>query len=254
MRNIWVIAKRDYKSYFSSPIAYIVIAGFTLIMGWMFCMNLKYYIIQSLQFQQFNMGKSPSITERILQPVFGNMNVLLLMVLPFVTMRLFAEEKKLHTLELLLTAPVSLTGIVVGKFLSSLLFVLTMLAFTLAYPVILVIIGNPDIGTLLTGYLGVILMAGCILSIGVLCSALTENQIIAAVLTWTVVLFFWLVSWATQVAGPVWSEILTHLSLISHYNNFGQGLLNTADIIYYLSFIFVGLFLSHRVLDSYRWR
>lgn len=254
LRNIWTIARRDFMAYFTSPIAYIVIAAFLFIMGWMFFNNLNHFVMQNMQFQQFNMGKSISITDGIVQPLYGNMNVILLFLLPFVTMRLFAEEKKQHTIELLLTAPVSLWEIVLGKYLSGLLLLAVMVGLTAVYPILLAITGSPDIGPLVTNLLGTFLMAASVLAIGVLCSAFTENQIVAGALTLGAGLFFWLVSWATQTAGPVIGELLGYLSLISHYNNFAKGLLTSSDVLYYLSFIGVGLFLTHRVLDSYRWR
>lgn len=254
MSNVWTIARRDFRNYFTSPIAYIVIAGFMGIMGWMFFFNLSHFNLQNLQYQQFGFNKGVSITEGIIRPLYGNMNVIFLFLVPFITMRLFAEEKKMHTIELLMTSPVSLTEIILGKFVSALLLVLVMLTLTLVYPAILFATGNPDLGPIVTSYVGTALLASCYLAIGILFSALTENQIVAGALTFAAGLFFWLVSWATQSAGPVWSDVFMYLSLISHYNNFSQGLLNSADVFYYLSFIFTGLFLTHRVLDSYRWR
>ncbi len=254
MKNIWVVARRDFRSYFTSPIAYIVIAGFLGIMGWMFFFNLSHFNLQNLQYQQFNMGKGVSITDGIIRPLYGNMNVIFLFLVPFITMRLFAEEKKIHTIELLMTSPLTLTQIILGKFLSSFLLVCVMLGLTIVYPAVLFATGNPDLGPIVTSYVGTLLLASCYLAIGILFSAMTENQIVAGALTFAAGLFFWLVSWATQSAGPVWSDILMYLSLISHYNNFSMGMINTSDVFFYLSFIFVGLFLTHRVLDSFRWR
>jgi ABC-2 type transport system permease protein len=254
MKNVWTVARRDFRAYFTSPIAYIVIAGFLVIMGWMFFQNLLHFNLQNMQYQNFNMGKGVSITDGIVRPLYGNMNVIFLFLVPFITMRLFAEERKLHTIELLITSPVTLTEIILGKFLSALLLVLVMMGLTAVYPVILVLTGNPDIGPIVTSYVGTILLAGCYLALGILFSAMTENQIVAGALTFATGLFFWLVSWASQNAGPVWGDLFMFLSLISHYNNFSQGILNTSDIFYYLSFIGVGLYLTHRVLDSYRWR
>src|SRR3954470_9710537 len=145
-KNIWYIARRDFKAYFTSPIAYIVIAGFMGIMGWMFFFNLSHFNLQNMQYQQFNMGKGVSITDGIVRPVYGNMNVIFLFLIPFITMRLFAEERKQHTIELLMTAPVTLTEIILGKFLSSLLLVAIMLAMTVVYPIVLAMTGNPDLG------------------------------------------------------------------------------------------------------------
>src|ERR1041385_1588798 len=137
IRNIWTVARRDFRAYFTSPIAYIVIAGFLVIMGWMFFFNLSHFNLQNLQYQQFNMGKGVSITDGIIRPLYGNMNVIFLFLVPFITMRLFAEERKVHTIELLMTSPVTLTEIILGKFVSSFLLVCVMLAMTLVYPVIL---------------------------------------------------------------------------------------------------------------------
>ena len=254
MRNIWTIARRDFRAYFTSPIAYIVIAGFMVIMGWMFFFNLSHFNLQNLQYQQFNMGKAASITDGIIRPLYGNMNVIFLFLVPFITMRLFAEERKQHTIELLMTSPVTLTQIILGKFFSAFLLVAVMLAFTIAYPIVLFLTGNPDLGPIVTSYVGTLLLASCYLSLGVLFSALTENQIVAGALTFAAGLFFWLVSWATQAAGPVWSDILMYLSLINHYNNFSQGMINSTDVLFYVSFVGIGLFLTHRVLDSFRWR
>ncbi len=255
LRNIMTVARRDFRAYFNSPIAYIVITLFLLIMGWFFFFNLSYFAQQAMQFNQFRMGgKAPSITDGILRPVYGNMNVIFLFLVPFITMRLFAEEKKLHTIELLMTSPLTLAEIVLGKFLSSLFFVLVLLAITLVYPAILYLTGNPELGPIFTTYLGTTLLVCCYLSIGLLFSAMTENQIVAGSLTFAAGLFFWLISWASQSAGPVLSDVLNYLSLIGHYNNFSSGMLNTSDVLFYLSFIGIGLFLTHRVLDSYRWR
>jgi ABC-2 type transport system permease protein len=222
-------------------------------MGWMFLFNLEHFAEQSMRSQQMT-GRGMTITDGIIRPLYGNMNVILLFLVPFITMRLFAEEKKQHTIELLMTAPVTLMEIVLGKFFSSFLLVFIMLSFTLVYPLVLFATGSPELGPIVTSYIGTLLLSCCYLAIGILFSAETENQIVAGALTFAGGLFFWLVSWAAQSAGPVWGDFLTYLSLISHYNNFGIGLLNTSDIAYYLSFAGIGLFLTHRVLDSYRWR
>lgn len=254
MGNIWTIAKRDLKSYFTSPVAYVVAAIFLGIMGWMFFWNLSNFNAQNLQYQQYNMGKGVSIADGIVRPLFGNMNVIFLFLVPFITMRLFAEERKLHTLELLMTAPVTNWQIILGKFLSSFLLVSVILAITLVYPIILFVTGNPDPGPIVTSYIGTLFMFSSYLAVGLLCSSLTENQIIAAVLTWGILLFFWLIAWAAQNAGPVWTDVIQHLSLISHYSNFSRGIIDTTDVVFYLSFIGLGLFLTQRVLDSFRWR
>jgi ABC-2 type transport system permease protein len=252
--NTWTIARRDFRAYFTSPMAYIVITAFVFIMGWMFYNNLYHFSMQNLQFQGMNMGRGPSLTDGLVKPLYGNMNVIFLLMTPFITMRLFAEERKQHTIELLMTSPVTLAEIVLGKFLSAFGLVLVMMLLTAVYPITLALAGNPDLGPVLTSAVGTLFLASCIVAVGVFCSSVTENQIVAGVLTFVIVLFIWLISWASQLTGSVIGDILNYLSLISHYNNFGQGLLNTTDVFYYLSFIGMWLFLTHRVLDSYRWR
>lgn len=254
IRNIWTIARRDLRAYFTSPIAYIVIAGFLLIMGLMFSAIVRGFAMHAMQNQQYNYGKGISIADGIIQPLFGNMIIVFLFLIPFITMRLFAEEKKLNTIQLLMTSPVTLWEMIFGKFFSSLMLVCTMLGLTLIYPIILFATANPEIGPIVGCYVGTLLLISCYLSIGVLCSAATENQIVAGALTFVGCLFFWIISWSSEMAGPVWGEVLTYLSLIGHFQKFGQGLLTVSDSFYYLSFIGIGLFLTHRVLDSFRWR
>ncbi len=252
--NVWTIARRDFRSYFTTPIAYIVLALFLAIMGYMFFNMLAYFNEQAMNYQTYNMGKVMSLSEGVIRPLYGNMNVILLFFTPAITMRLFAEERKNQTIQLLMTSPVSLTDIVAGKFLSAALFVLILIGTTLVYPVVLMIFGQPDVGTLVASILGTYLLTCCLLTTGILFSAMTENQIVAVFLTICVNFLLWIISWSAYSAGPVWSDVLMHLSLINHFMKFSQGMIETGDLIYYFSFIFFGLFLTHRVLDSYRWR
>ena len=195
-----------------------------------------------------------SLTDAVIRPLYGNMAVIFLFLLPFVTMRLFAEERKLQTLQLLITSPITMTEIVIGKFLSSLLLVMTMLGLTFVYPLVLFMTSTPDPGPIFTSVLGTLLLAGCYLGIGIFFSSMTENQIVAGALTFGACLFFWLISWASQGASTTAGELLNYLSLINHFSQFGQGTLNSSDVIFYLSFIGLSLFMTHRILDSYRWR
>lgn len=254
MKAIWIIAKRDLKSYFSSPIAYIVIAVFTGVMGWMFFNIIQHFHTMNAQYQSFNMGKGGNLTDHVVRPLYGNLNVIILFLVPFITMRLFAEERKMHTIELLMTSPITLWQLVIGKYLSALLLVGSMLAISIIYPIVLLITGNPDFAPILTSYFGILFLFGSYIAVGILFSAATENQIVAGVLTFGANLFFWLVAWGAQSAGPIWGDILKYLSVIQHYEDFGKGVINTTDVLFYLSFIGTGLFLTHRVLDSYRWR
>ena len=253
MKKIWTIAWKDYKTYFTSPIGYVIIASFLVVIGYMFFSNLAYFLQAQMRFQMGG-GKGTSITEGIIRPLYGNLNVFFLFFAPFITMRLLAEERKLQTLQLLITSPITRAQIVIGKYLSAILLVATMLACTLVYPVILVIFGNPDVGPILTSYLGTFFMFSCYIALGLFFSAMTEHQMVACALTFGAGLFFWLINWAAQAAGPVWSDLLDYLSMIQHYNNFSQGVIDSTDVVFYSSFIGIFLFLTHRVLDSYRWR
>lgn len=254
MSKILSIAKRDFRAYFTSPVAYVVIGLFMAVTGYMFFSILSSFNMANLQYQQTRMGRPMSISDGIVMPLMGNINVMLLFITPVISMRLFAEEKRQHTMELLMTSPVTLWQMVWGKFLSAFWFMLVMLALTLVYPAILFATGNPDPGPIASSYLGTVFLMSSYLSIGLFFSALTEHQIIAVLCTFIVSLFFWLVAWAAQYSGPVLSEVFQYLSLINHFGNFAKGLINSSDIVFYLSFIGTGLFLTHRTLDSYRWR
>ncbi|NUM87766.1 MAG: ABC transporter permease subunit [Bdellovibrionales bacterium] len=253
MTSILLIARRDLRNYFTSPIAYIVIAVFLLLMGWMFFNLLSFFQQQTNQFAALSFGTKPTLSDSVVRPLYGNMNVILLFVAPFITMRLLAEERKDHTVELLLTAPVTTFQIIAGKFLSALMLILVMLGLSLVYPLILLVAGNPDPGVLAGCYAGLFFVAATYVAVGLFWSSRTENQIVAAVLTFGTLLFFWLISWAAHQAGPIWKETLEHLSIIGHYANFSQGVLDTSDVIYYLSFIGFGLFLTQVSLDAENW-
>jgi len=253
MQKILLIAKKDLKMYFSSPIAYVVISVFLLLMGWMFFNLLSFFQQQMAQFSAMSFGNKPTLSDAVIRPLFGNMNVILLFVAPFITMRLLAEERKDHTVELLFTAPIKPLTIILGKFLSALALIGIMLALSFVYPVILAFASKPDLGVIFGCYLGLFFVACTYVAVGLYWSACTENQIVAAVLSFGTLLFFWLISWAAHQAGPVWSDILNHLSIIGHYSNFSQGIIDTTDIIYYLSVVGFALFLAHTTFDSNQW-
>jgi ABC-2 type transport system permease protein len=255
LKNSTTIALKDFRGYFSSPLAYIVIAFFMLIMGWMFFYNLSYFNMQSMQFSQYNPGKGPTLTEGVIRPFYGNMNVIWIFLVPVLTMSLFAQERKEHTLEFLICSPVTLFEMVFGKFLAAFGMVSVMIALTLIYPAILFIVANPDPGPIIGNYLGMLLLTSCYIAIGVACSAATDSQIVAYITSFAVIFFFWLISWASQSAGPVWGEFLNYMSLIGHYyQGFSRGLVNSTDVVYYFSVGGFALLVAHRILDSYRWR
>ena len=255
MRNAWVIAKRDLGSFFNSPIFYVVTTVFLIIYSFIFFNILNFFSFQSLQANQLQgMGMNLSLNEMVIEPSLQNMSVILLMIIPVITMRSFADEKKMKTFRLLLSSPVPLREIVFGKFLACMIVVTVMILISSYSMGFLFLLGNPEIGPIVTGYLGVILMAGCYVSVGVFASSLTDNQIVAAVLTFGFSLFMWVIGWGAQAAGATTGQVLQFLSIVDHMDRFLKGMVDTSDLVYYLSFILLSLFLCHRMLDSNRWR
>ena len=255
MKNTWIIAKRDLGSFFNSPIFYVVTTVFLVVYSYIFINILSFFSMQSIQSGQFQqMGMALNINEMVIEPSFQNMAVILLLIIPIVTMRSFAEEKKSKTFRLLLSSPVQLKEIILGKFLACMI-VIMLMVFLSSYSIgFLFAIGEPDLGPILTGYLGILLMASCYVSVGVFASSLTENQIVAAVITFGFSLFMWVIGWGAQATDSATGQVLQYLSIIEHMDRFLKGMVDTSDLAYYLSFIILGLFLCHRILDSNRWR
>jgi ABC-2 type transport system permease protein len=255
MNNILAIAHKELKAYFASPIAYIVIGFSAILFGWFFVNLLYYFDRMSLQ-AGMGMGgpESINVNEMLIGPLFMNVSVILLFTLPLITMRIYSEEKRSGTIELLLTAPLTDFQIVMGKFLGSLVLYAGMLAVTLVHIGFLFAFGNPEWRPVLTGYLGVLLMGGCFLSLGLFVSSLTKNQIVAGFITFAVFLMFWVINWIASFTGPTMQAVLNYLSITEHLSDFTRGVLDTKHVIYYVSFIAFSLFLTVRSVDSERWR
>lgn len=247
MRNTWIIARRELGAIFVQPIAYIVAIVFTFITGYLFAAQVTNYVINA----QF--GGAPPLTVGPLLLTFG---FLMLFAAPAVTMRLLSEEQQSGTMELLMTLPVRDSQVVLGKFLAAMLFYLVIVSLTLIYPLVLLRFGNPDIGPLVTSYLGVILLGAALIGIGILASALSENQIVAFMLSFGLILVLYLAGIVADyfTAIPYVSTIFNELSLNSHQSNFAEGLLTATDVLYYLIITAVSLFAATRVLESRRWR
>ena len=255
MRSAWIIAKRDLGSFFNSPIFYVVTTVFLIIYSFIFFNILNFFSFQSFQARQLQaMGMNLNLNEMVIEPSLQNMSVILLMVIPIITMRSFADEKKMKTFRLLLSSPVHLREIILGKFLACMIVVVVMISISSYSVGFLFLLGEPEPGPIVTGYLGILLMAGCFVSVGIFASSLTDNQIVAAVLTFGFSLFMWIIGWSAQGAGSTTGQVLQYLSIVDHLERFLKGLVNTSDLVYYLSFILFNLFLCHRVLDSNRWR
>jgi ABC-2 type transport system permease protein len=255
--NILAIAQKELKSYFASPIAYIVIGFFVLLYGYFYALTLQYFVRESMQMSQMGQGGAPSmnINERMIRPVLSNVTVVLLFVMPMITMRTYSEEKRSGTIELLLTSPLSDFQIIMGKFLGALGLYGVMLAVTLIHMAILFVYGAPEWKPLATAYLGLLLLGGCFLSLGLFISSLTKNQIVAGMMTFAVFLLFWVISWIASVGSGGWvSDVAAYLSIIDHFDDFAKGVLDTTHLIYYLSFITFSLYLTAKSVDTERWR
>jgi ABC-2 type transport system permease protein len=253
MSNILAIAHKELKSYFASPIAYIVIGFFALLYGYFYWAILAYFVRQSMQMNQFSQG-SMNLNQQMLRPLLQNVTVLLLFVLPAVTMRTYSEEKRSGTIELLLTSPVTNMQIIMGKFLGALALYAMMLAVSLIHIGILFIYGRPEWKPIVTAYIGLLLMGGSFISVGLFISSLTKNQIVASFATFATFLFLWVITWIGSTSGPEVERLTTYLSIIEHFDDFAKGVIDTSHLVYYVSFIAFGLFLTAKSVDSERWR
>jgi ABC-2 type transport system permease protein len=259
MRNIFVIAERDFKAYFTSPIAYVVLTIFILLSGFFFSLILTNMVeMTSMRaMQSAQTGQPPpavDIPGEVSRAFLNVLSSIMLFIFPMITMALFSEEKKRGTIELLLTAPITDFQVVLGKFLAAAAFYVVLLLSTLVEMGVLYMYSSPASGPILSAYLGILLYGLAVLAIGMFISSLTENQIIAAVLSFGTVLMFMLVDALSRRAGESAKAVLTYLSIIEHLNDFLMGIVSTSHIIYYVSLILVGLFLTYRSLDSLRWR
>lgn len=255
MTNILAIAHKELKAYFASPIAYVLLGVFAVLYGWFFAAILLFFERQSTQFGAMGMGpQSVNLNQQLIRPVLMNVSVIMLFILPLITMRTYAEEKRSGTMELLLTSPLTDVQIVVGKFLGAMGLVSAMLAVTIPHLLLLSLYSNPEWVPLVVAYAGYLLMTGCFVAVGLFVSSLTRNQIVAAVATFGVFLMLWVIDWMGSFAGPRARQIYEYLSITGHFDDFTKGVLDTRHLVYYLSFITFGLFLTVRSVDSERWR
>ena len=257
MRNIWTITRKEINSYFHSPIAYIVLAVFAVIFGYFFVSILSIFVRQSMMAAQYaQMGQSihMNVNEMVIRPLLMNVSVISLFLVPMITMRLFAEEKRTGTIELLMTSPLTDMQIILGKFFAALALYATILAITFLYMIILFRYGNPDWKPLLAGYLGLLLLGGCFMALGMMLSTLTKNQLVAGMLTFGLFLMLWVIDWVSDYSTGATAEIARYLAITTHLENFAKGVIDLRDTVYYLSVIGLGLFLTARSVESVRWR
>jgi ABC-2 type transport system permease protein len=255
VRKTLAIYRRELAYYFQSPIAYAVLAIFLLLGGYFFYNLLGYFNLASIQAMQNPLpSRSLSLTASVLQPLLGNLSTVLLLLLPLLTMRLFAEERRSGAAELLFTYPVSDASVILGKFAAAVTVYVAMLAMTLPYPALLFHFGNPEPGPIVSGYLGLFLMGVAFVAMGTFFSSLGDSQMVAAAATFGCGLLFLTVGWITPFVSAGLAAVLEQVSIVSHLDGFARGVVDTNDLIFYVSLTVFFLFLCARVLDSARWR
>jgi ABC-2 type transport system permease protein len=253
MTNILAIIRKEWRGYFASPVGYVVIGMYAIVFGYFYTVGLSWFIRQSMQGPQ--MGGGPmNINQQMIRYVFLNSTVIFLFVVPLITMRTYAEEKRSGTIELLMTSPITDLQIVTGKFFGAMSLYVAMLGITAIHIAVLFFYGSPEWKPILTGYLGLLLLGGCFVSVGLFFSSLTKNQIVAGMFTFAVLLLLWVIDWVGSFAGPTLEKLTTYLSLTGHVEDFLRGVVDSQHVVYYLSFITFGLFLTAKAVDSERWR
>lgn len=230
------IFKREMKAYFYSPLAYVVISAFLIIIGYMFTTNILF------------------TKAAYMQGVFEDMVTVMIFFIPLLTMGLLTEERKQGIDQLLFTTPLGVTEFVLGKFLAAFSVYSIMIAFTFMYPAVLDIFGTPDYGSIISAYIGLLLVGGVFLSIGTFASSLTESQVIAGLVSFGILLLLWILTNLKSVLSGSFVYFILRFDLFNYYLDFQQGIIDSNGVIVYLSFIFVFLFLTTRVIDRRRWK
>jgi ABC-2 type transport system permease protein len=254
MRNVLAIAGKELRSYFASPMAYIIVGLFAAIFGIFYMAAVTWFAEQSMG-MGFRQGPQPmNINQDLIRPILYNATVVMLFLLPMVTMRTYAEEKRSGTMELLLTTPLTDVQIIVGKFLGAMGLYAVMLLVSLAYIAFLFFYSTPEWKPILAAYLGLLLLGGGFIAFGLFISSLTKNQIVAAIGTFTLFLMLWIIDWLGDQGGPTTRTIVSYLSVTKHFEDFAKGVIDTKHVVYYLSFITFGLFLTAKSVDTERWR
>ncbi|MBC8204225.1 ABC transporter permease subunit [bacterium] len=235
MGNILAIYKREMKSYFNSPIAYIIISLFLIISGYFYSISLFL------------------LNEASMRNVMGIITLMFIFFIPAITMRTISEEKKTGTIELMLTMPIRESEIIIAKYLAALALLVIALVFTLAYVLTLSLLGNPDLGVIFSGYFGLIMMGGAYLALGVYASTITENQIVSFIVGFVIIFFFFMLDKILIFMPAAIAPILEYISIDYHFNNITRGVIDSRDVIYYLTVIVFSLALSSHTLASRKW-
>lgn len=254
MRSAWIICSRELRSYFSSPIAWLLLTMYSLIFGFFFWNYLANFVVRGMEMQMMGQTQPMDVNEQIIRPLLANISFLALFFIPMISMRLFAEEKRSGTIELLATSPIRDSEIIIGKWLAATILYCWLLFFAGLNFIFLFRYGHPAWQPMMVGYLGLLLQGAALLAIGTFISTMTRNQIVAAAATFGACLLLWVFSWVSSYDSSTWAQVLSYLSVITHFETFDRGVLQSKDAIYYLSVIFLGLFFTARSMESLRWR
>ncbi|MEE2703673.1 MAG: ABC transporter permease subunit [Myxococcota bacterium] len=258
MRHIGVIAAREVRSLFVTPAAYVLLAGYAVLAGYFFFVGLGFFVQRLQQVQQMQMFdylQQMNLNSEVIGPSFGSFSVILVFLIPLITMRTFAEERVNGTFELLLTSPLSTWEIVLGKYLGVLGPILAIVAISACYPALLLLYGNPEILQTLAGLLGLFCYGATLGAIGCFASALTQNQIVAAVVAMIVGLMLYLLEFLAQLTPPgAGQELIRYLGLSSHFQPALEGVVRTQDLVYYAIVVTFLLTVMRTAIESLRWR
>jgi gliding motility-associated transport system permease protein len=254
MKNVFVICQKEIRSYFVSPIAYLLLAIFAVIFGFFFYSATAFFVDAGMRSQMMGRSMPMDVNEYVIRPLLSNASVIGLFLIPMISMRLFAEEKRSGTIELLFTSPLRDLEIIFGKYLAALLMYACILGLALLNIAILFMYGKPDWKPLLIGFLGLILQGAALLALGAFISTTTRNQIIAGGATFAACLMLWVLDWVSAYEQAPWAKVVSYLSVVSHFESFTKGVLDSKDVVFFVSLAFFGLFLTARSLESLRWR
>jgi ABC-2 type transport system permease protein len=255
MTPVQAMIAKELRGYFVSPVVYVVGAVFLLIFGFLSYLYIVFAGAQAIQLMQMQGIAQINLNDLVFRNLFASMRFVLLIILPILTMRLFAEERKLRTFEFLMTSPIGINEIVAGKFVSVLVIFLGLLGVTGLVPAVLALFSDFDWNPVLTGYLGMALLGALFLAVGLFASALTENQIVAAFVSFGLLLTIWLISGLGALLGDTAAgRVISYISFMEHYDRLVRGLIDTSDLVYFASGLLLMLFLTHRVVDAARWK
>lgn len=254
MRNILNIAAKELRGYFSSPIAYLLLTMFAVLFGYFLFFYTQNFIVIGMRMQMQGGSQPMNVNDMAIAPALNTASVIMLFLVPMISMRLFAEETRQGTMELLLTSPIRDYEIVIGKWLGAMAMYSALLLISILGIALLYSYGSPDPKPLAAAYLGMFLQGGCLLAIGTFISTTTKNQIVAAGATFATCLLLWVIDSNSSFSQATWVKVIGYASVLSHLEPFLRGVIDSKDVIFYLTMIFLGLFLTTRSIESLRWR